>query len=462
MKDKSSFRDPSGFIFHHDNEIYRVITHNYKDEYDHLVSSGLFKELHEKGYLISHREEGEASFPFTDYYKIIKPEKIPFINYPYEWSFSQLKDAALLTLKIQSIAMNFGMSLKDASSYNVQFLNGKPIFIDTLSFEFFEENTPWKAYKQFCQHFLAPLVLMSYTDIRLNNLLKTYIDGIPLDLCSKLLPLRSYLKPGLLMHIHIHSYAQKRFYKKKVTSENRKFSKLSFKALLDNLERTIKKSNLNLSDSEWLRYYDSGTHSEKYTEYKKELISKYLNMIKPDHVIDFGANTGTFSYLASEHGANVIACDSDPFCIERLYRNIVSDNKYNKYSLLPLVIDITNPSPAIGWANEERRSLSERGKVQLIMALAVIHHLVISNNIPLDMVADYFGSLTKWLIIEFVPKSDEKVELLLLNRQDIFTSYSKENFESAFLNYFDIVSAEKSPVNERIIYLMVRNDKKNI
>ena len=185
-----SFRDPSGFIFKKDGVLYRQINYSYKENYDYFKSSGLYNELIELDLLVPH-EEVIVDCLDGDGYVIIKPVELPVISYPYEWSFSQLKEAALLTLNIQQKALSKGLSLKDASSYNVQLYNGKPIFIDTLSFEILQSNQPWVAYKQFCQHFLAPLALMAKTEITLNQLLKTNIDGIPLGLASKLLPLRS-------------------------------------------------------------------------------------------------------------------------------------------------------------------------------------------------------------------------------------------------------------------------------
>jgi len=202
----SSFRDPSGFLFEKDGELYRQINVSYFKDYDMLMTSGLYKELIDKKLLIPHKEQG---------YEIIKPEKIPFISYPYEWTFSQLKDTALLTLKIMKISLEHGMILKDASAYNVQFIGCKPIFIDTLSFEKYKEGEAWVAYKQFCQHFLAPLALMAYMDVRLNSLFKSFIDGIPLDLANKLLPIKAKMKPSLFMHLSLNSKFQKKYSKSK-------------------------------------------------------------------------------------------------------------------------------------------------------------------------------------------------------------------------------------------------------
>ena len=217
-----SFRDPSGFLFYKNNILYRQVNTTYRENYNFFIESGLYQSLVDSKLLVPHIEEKTDVICGDGVYKILKPEVVPFVSYPYEWCFSQLKDAALTTLKIQKIALDFGMSLKDSSAYNIQFVRGKPVFIDTLSFEKYQEGSPWVAYKQFCQHFLAPLALMSFLDVRLNQLLKVFIDGVPIDMASTLLPVKTKLKFSLFSHIHLHAKTQKKhegqtvnFYKKK-------------------------------------------------------------------------------------------------------------------------------------------------------------------------------------------------------------------------------------------------------
>ena len=207
----SSFRDPSGFLFFDNGTLFRSVRRLYQQNYDHLIQSGLYNILVANDLLIPHKEVYHPAENRDNTYKIIQPEIVPFISYPYEWCFSQLKDAALAMIRIQKQALDFNMVLKDASAYNIQFFKGKPILIDTLSFEIYKENQPWVAYRQFCQHFLAPLSLMASRDIRLGQLMRIYIDGLPLDLVSGLLPISTWFKPALLTHIHLHAKAQKRF-----------------------------------------------------------------------------------------------------------------------------------------------------------------------------------------------------------------------------------------------------------
>lgn len=450
MKELSSFRDPDGFIFYKDDKLYRAVAESYKNCYDHFISSGLYDKLVREKYIVPHKEIE----PTTDgIYKVLEPEIIDFISYPYEWSFSQLKDAAILTLEIQKTALELGMSLKDASAYNIQFQRGKPVFIDTLSFELYETDRPWNAYRQFCQHFLAPMALMAFRDVRLNGLTKNHIDGIPLDLAKNLLPLKTWFRFGILMHLHLHAVSQKKYNSNtlKVSELNRKFSKQAFFLLLGSLKRTISGINWKYPETEWGSYYETSGHSTEYEASKKEVVSGYLNIVKPAITWDIGSNTGIFSRLAAEKGGIVIAFDIDPVCIERLYKETKTRKEEN---ILPLLLDLANPSPSLGWACSERKSINERAKCDLLMALALIHHLAISNNLPFEMIAGNFSKMAKRIIIEFVPKEDEKVQLMLTNRMDIFRSYSIETFEAAFCRFYDIEQKSAVEHSKRTLYLM--------
>jgi len=406
-----------------------------------------------KGLLISHAEVKVDPADPGPAYKVIAPEVIAFVSYPYEWSFSEYKDAALATLNIQKIALKNGISLKDASAYNIQFHRGKPILIDTLSFEIYEEGKPWVAYRQFCQHFLVPLALMAYRDIRLSQLQRIYIDGIPLDLASRLLPRRAQLNFGLFSHIFLHARAQNTFADKAVGKSkfNIGMSKKALFGLIESLESTIRRLIWNPGRTEWGNYYNLTNYTDLAFIQKKDLVSEWMEKIKPKNVWDLGANTGVFSRLASHAGGYTIAFDVDPAAVEQNYRQVKAEKDQ---SLLPLLIDLTNPSPAIGWYNHERRSLGERGPVDVILALALIHHLAISNNVPLSKLAEFFYEMCHWLVIEFVPKSDSQVQKLLKSREDIFSQYAQDDFEKIFQERFDIREAEKLHESERYLYLM--------
>ncbi|MHC4386594.1 MAG: methyltransferase domain-containing protein [Planctomycetota bacterium] len=449
----SSFRDPSGFLFSHEGRLCRQVNQCYQENYRLLLSSGLYDALVEKHLLIPH-EQAAASLTISEAaFCVIEPQRVPFISYPYEWCFSQLKDAALATLEIQRIPFEHGMTLKDASAYNIQFLEGKAVFIDTLSFEKYTNGQAWPAYKQFCQHFLAPLALMSLRDIRLEQLLRVYIDGIPLDLAGKLLPLKSRLSLSLLMHIHLHGKSQCRHADSPKKIKQQRIGELAFRGLIDSLESAIKKLTWNAAGTEWADYYNQTNYSEQAAESKNNIIRTFLEHIKPKTTWDLGANTGQYSQIAASVGSDVIAFDIDPAAVEKGYCYI---RKTQSKHILPLMLDLCNPSPALGWAHSERMSLLGRANPDAVMALALIHHLALSNNLPLSRIAEFLSQLSAWLIIEFVPKNDSQVQRLLANREDVFPHYNQHDFETEFSGYFEI--HKKTPVanTKRTLYLMKR------
>ena len=453
-KVSGSFRDPSGFMFKHDGKLYRQVNQKYREEYDLLMNSGLYDQLNKSRTLVAHKEVELDLAPRPEIaYKVIQPEIVDFISYPYEWCFNQLKDAAILTLAIARRALEFGMILKDASAYNIQFHQGRPIFIDTLSFEKYEEGAPWVAYRQFCQHFLAPLALMAKTDIRLAQMLRLHIDGIPLDLASKLLPGSTRVEFGLTTHIHIHAKSQQRYADKEVSQEavKARVSKTAMVGLLDSLLSTVKSLNVKTIQTEWTDYYQDNNYTPASFEAKRQLVKRFIERVQPKQVWDLGGNTGEFSRVASEMQIPTVCFDIDPGAVQQNY-DLVKANK-EKF-MLPLRMDLTNPSPDLGWHNAERESMQARGPVDLVMALALIHHLAISNNVPLADVASYFAELSDYLIIEFVPKSDSQVKRLLASREDIFPDYTLEGFRTAFSCFYETVSEEKVQGSERTLFLL--------
>ena len=443
-----SFRDPSGYVFRSNGILYRNINASYRPNYDRLMNCGLYQKLIEQELLIPHTEEYETS----DGSLIIQPELLPFIAYAYEWSFSQLKKAALATLAIQKTALEFGMSLKDASAYNIQFRKGKPVLIDTLSFEPYSEDKPWIAYQQFCQHFLAPLALMAHTDIRLNQLLRVYLDGIPLDLTSRLLPKRTWLKFSFATHIHLHTRIQKKYSDTtKTPAQAPHVSRASLINILNNLESAIQRLSWNPAGTEWAEYYTDTNYSTEAFKEKQKILDEWVNHLQPKRLLDLGANTGEFSRIASDKGIFTIATDIDPAAVER---NFLTAQGKKEVNLYPLLIDLANPSPGVGWGNEERDSFFDRAHSDLVLALALLHHLVISNNLPLELIAQHFLRLGDNLIIEFVPKEDSNAQRLLASRQNTFPDYTKEHFEAAFIKYFDVKKTAPLPNSPRILYLL--------
>src|SRR5690554_4670141 len=453
----SSFRDPSGFVFQSNGQIYRQINQVYQSDYDHLLSSGLYEKLVSEQLLIAHTEVDEPVPQPETAYKVVQVEPIKYLSYPYEWSFSQYQDAALLTLRVQKEALEHGMILKDASAYNVQFHRGRPIFIDTLSFAQYVEGAPWVGYRQFCQHFLAPLALMARVDIRLSRLMTTFIDGIPLDLASRLLPFSSRLNYRLLSHIHLHAMAQSRLAGSGEGSgqRGRSISKLGLMGLVENLESTIRKLRWSPQETDWAAYYDHTNYSDQSFENKKNAVARLIRQVNPTTVLDLGANTGVFSRLVQGlDDCLVISMDVDPGAVEM---NYLEAKRAGETHILPLVMDLTNPSPDIGWQNDERTSFSRRGPADLVLALALVHHLAISNNLPLPMISRALADLGRHLIIEFVPKEDSQVQRLLASRDDIFPDYTIQGFRDAFLADFSILEEIPLQETQRTLFLLERN-----
>ncbi len=447
----SSFRDPSGFVFIHEGEIYRQVNQRYQEHFDRLHNSGLYEALVKENLLVPHKEADQSLARTPEAYKIIKPEQVQFISHPYEWSFSQFQDAALATLRIQKKAFDKGMVLKDASAYNIQFHNGRPVLIDTLSLETYREGTPWIAYRQYCEHFLGPLALMAYRDVRLSQLLRRHIDGIPVDLASSLLPARTKLKGGLMMHLHLHAKSQARHQDNPGAAKAAKVSRAGLQGIIESLENATKSLALKSNTGVWSDYYSDTNYSETAAAHKTELVGSYIQRSAPKTVWDLGGNVGRFSRLAADRGIFTLSLDLDPAAVELNYR---ACRKENINTMLPLVMDLTNPSPDLGWAHQERASLESRGPADLLMALALVHHLAISNNTPLDRIAEYFAALGRNLIIEFVPKGDSQVERLLASRDDIFDNYTQEGFEQAFGSYFETLDRQSIRDSKRTLYLL--------
>jgi hypothetical protein len=457
VADASSFRDPNGFVFYRDGTLYRQINRSHERHYIRLMESGLYDQLVDAQWLVPHREMEVPPARADDCFRIIQPARIPFLSYPYEWCFSQLKDAALLTLHVQKKALDFGMSLRDGSAYNIQFIRGRPVLIDTLSLGVHEPGKPWEAYKQFCQHFLAPLMLMSRRDVRLNQLCVTELDGIPLALARRLLGHHAYSSWPAFLHVYLHAryddYYGPRFVK--TEKKNGRFGDRAFRGLIDSLENALSNLTMRTRKSEWLAYTGEGhNYDDASLQHKIQIVKTFLEKCQPRELWDLGANTGVFSRIASETGARVIAFDQDPFCVEVNYLQ----SKNSGLDVLPLVLDLCNPSPAIGWQNEERRSLLQRASADTVLALALIHHLAISNNLPLSKLASFFAQICRWLIIEFVPKEDAKVQLLLNNREDIFSRYTIDAFQDEFSRHFSIVNRAELVSSKRTLFLMQRKE----
>jgi len=446
-----SFRDPNGFVFERDGVLHRSVAPSYAGDYEHLMSSGLYAELIERGWLIPHDEVDPTGDPGA--HLLLRPERVEFISYPYEWCFGALRDAALLTLRVQKAALRRGMTLKDATATNVQFHRGRPIWIDTLSFERRVAGAPWVAYRQFCQHFLAPLALMARSDIRLGQLLRIHLDGIPLDLACSLLPWRTWLNLQLVLHLRVHARYQRRYAAAGTPAPVRPLASGALENLIAGLESAVSSLDWVPEGTQWAGYTEGDSYSETALQHKRELVAGHLDDLSPRRLWDLGANTGEWSRLAANRDIDTVAFDLDPACVERNYRRVRRDGETR---LLPLLLDLANPSPALGWSSVERSSFLERGPTDAILALALVHHLAIGNNVPLPRVAALFAGLAPHLVVEFVPKPDPKVRALLTHREDVFPDYTSEGFEAAFASEFEILAADPIRDSERTLYRMRR------
>jgi SAM-dependent methyltransferase len=452
-----SFRDPAGVVFRHEGIVYRQVHETAIEALNLLEVSGLFDELCDRRMLVRHEQADVAPPDPSMSRRVIRPEQIPFVSYPYEWSFGQLKDAALLTLEAQMIALRHGMSLKDASAFNVQFLDGLPILIDTLSFERYKKGAPWVAYRQFCEHFLAPLLIIQSVDPWLSRLSSITADGIPLETASRILPRRSWLRPSALLHVHLHARSIRHFGSRRIPEQiqSRGMTRTSLENLIDGLRHSIAGLDWTPTSTQWADYEVKHGYSAAAMNAKREWVQRVLTAIGPKRVWDLGANTGEFSRLAAASGAAVIAIDVDHAAVELNYRRIRSEGLERVH---PLWIDLCCPSPQLGWAEAERDGLTNRADADCVLALALIHHLAIAANVPLPNIASWLSKLAPHLIIEFVPKEDPQVSRLLVSREDVFFGYGRREFEMALEQWFTIQNCGSIPGTERVLYHAIRRN----
>lgn len=454
MVHEASFRDPSGHLFYDGDVLKRRILPIYFKQYQELKRRGFYDTLSQKRLLIPHKETATS-----DQEIILTPEVIPFITNPYEWSFEQFKQAALLTLKIQKYALTKGFSLKDASAYNVTMYQGKAIFIDTLSFDFYEQDSPWRAYKQFITHFFGPLILAKYHGTDIFKMMQTHIDGIPVQLIASLLPSKSKLSSTLYTNIHLLAKMEGKHnddYKAET-----KVARLSLKAqnnILDNLYDYIK--NLNIHEStEWGDYYSKTNYDSAAFEAKKDLIKSWVAPLQAKRIIDIGGNDGTFA-RSLQSDAHLIVTDIDAKAVDSNYAQAQQNKESN---MLAFVCDVLQPAAGIGFNNTERHSLMYRLQQyapDVTMALALIHHITLSGNVPFEKSASFFASFSKQLVIEFPKRDDSWVNSLLVRKREFinhFDFYNEANFEEGFKKYFTLEKKETIPGTSRVLYLFKSN-----
>ncbi len=455
--DPGSFRDPASRVVVSDDEVYRLLNAEGLSDFELLAASRCFRDATASGRLVAtERAEPPAGLAAEGVAGALRHERVPFVSYPYEWSFEMLKDAALLTLQLLDAALDDDLTLKDGSSYNVQFVGSRATFIDVGSFEKLRAGEPWYGYRQFCEMFLYPLMLQAYKGASYHPWLRGSIEGISVTDAVALMSRRDYLRKGVFKHVYLHAKLQGSYGDtRRTTDVQRELKKAGFRKELvkANVRGLIKLvSSLKWSEqaSEWSDYRTDNSYTDDDTTAKAAFVDKVASQQRRRLVWDLGANDGRFSRIAAEHADLVLAADSDHLTVDRLYRDLRKDGDTR---ILPLVVDLASPSPGLGWRGAERRPLDGRGHPDLILALAVVHHLAISRNVPLPEILGWFAELGGELVVEMPSREDPQVERLLRNkREGMHDSYTTEAFEAALEQRFDVRHREVLPSGTRVLY----------
>ena len=459
-----SYRDPDGFVFFQGDRVFRALTKDGLASYHDFRQSPLSQWLEEEDWItrtweIDSASAGAIAAKFPEITGVIEQSRIPFISYPYEWSFDMLKDAALHTLDLLLHSSRHGLTLKDATAYNIQFPGCRPILIDLLSIAKYVPGNPWLGYTQFCQQFLFPLALTAHKGIHFQPLLRSYIEGIPLDVMKSLLGWWGWRKPGMFKHVFVQSFFQTGFQadnpELKSSFQSLKFSLDHVNALVRAIKKVITQLHQSSSQRHWVEYSENRSYTSQEIEAKQKFVDKHLENIRPHSVWDLGCNTGEFSFIARKYSDLVIAADADPESVNHLYRHC----RQNDISgILPLVLDVTNPTPGLGWNNLARQGFLNRGKPTIVLMLALLHHLCFTHNVPFAYVFDLLLVVeAKNVIIEFVPKSDPMVKKLLANREDVYPWYNLPAFETEAFKHFSLVDRHELPAGKRVLYCLKRH-----
>jgi SAM-dependent methyltransferase len=464
MSNIISYKDNAARVVLENGTYYRIIFKDYQAEYDHLMQSGLYQTLTEKGLMIKHEEIQQAASSKDTLYKKLLPDQIHFQSYPFEWSYNQWRKVLYAYLQINQIALAHGMILKDAPPYNFYFKGGRAVLLDTSSFDFFKEGDAWIAYRQFCSEMLGPFALMHYNGQRWARLTQSHIKGMPINFVSKQLPCRSWLNLTSLLHIHLHGkYATTDSENSSLRNSNKKednhkgFTKEKIQSLMKMLQSTVVNWKKPYAfEKHWIDYYEKDIASDKYLVHKEAIIKDWLNQIanqdKINSILDLGANTGRFSLIASEYAEKVIALEYDDICVDAIDKAIVNGKKNNIYCLR---MDLAETTPNMGVLEKEFSSIYTRAKSTIVMLLAIIHHLFISNDLSFYKIAKILDDFSNQnIIVEYIPFEDEKLQFLIKDKQRDYSDYTEEAFKEAIEKFFKIKERIKIDGSERILYLL--------
>ncbi len=447
--DQGSFRDRGSRVYLLDGEVYRALDASAKGELEAALAAPFFRRAIAAGQIVGTEwiEAGPASLaPPGPWVASVRHERIPLVSYPYEWTFGMLRDAAQLQLELLDAALAEGFILKDASAYNIQWRGGTPVFIDVGSFVRYQAGSPWPGYRQFCQHYLYPLMLQAYKGAPFHPWLRGRIDGIPPVDFASLLCLRDLLRPGVLAHAWLHAKASGRPGVAGATGPL--FTPDMIRTNVQALLRLVRRLDWSPSGSVWSDYTTSNSYGEGDRATKEAFVAAVSRARRRRQVWDLGSNTGTFARLAARDADLVLAVDADHLSVERLYRGLQATPATN---ILPLVIQLADPSPGLGWRGKERRTLEDRGRPDLVLALALLHHLVLSSNVPLELVVEWLWSLGSEVVVEWVEREDPMAALLLAGRPDA-VDYRRDHFEQLLARRFATHARVVLPSGTRVLY----------
>ena len=460
-----SFRDREGRVFYVEGEVYRALSAAALEHWRHLQGSRFFSAALSSGHVVATGEaEGVEAPPAGDdarrWAGVLRHQRIPFVSYPYEWSFSMLRDAALLQLDLLLAALQEDFVLKDSSPYNVQWLGTRPVFIDVASFERLAKGEPWIGYLQFCQLFLYPLMLTAYKDLPFQALLRGRLDGIEPEEADALMSLRDHFRRGVFAHVHLQSRLKRR-YANRDESVRAEVQKRGFpKQLIVNNVRSMRALVARLqwrrARSEWSEYGTDHSYSEGDHRAKEAFVRRAAEASGGQLLWDLGCNNGRFTRIAAASFEAAVAMDGDQLAIDRLYLSLKQSQERSDRNILPLVNNLVDPSPRLGWRGLERKSLEDRGRPDLTLALALIHHLVIGANVPLAELVAWLAELGPRLVIEFVGKEDAMVRKLLLNKVDHYADYDQGFFEQQLRRHFRLEERLELQSGTRTLYSCVR------
>lgn len=439
--DSGSFRDREGRIYLHSDRVIRGLSEAAMQNFNALEATGFYRRFTDSGAIIGSRILPGAENPLPDdvqaqWFGFIEHDRVPVVSYPYEWTFSMLRDAAALQLKLLEGALRENFTLKDATPYNIQFVDNRPVFIDLPSFEPMRPGEPWAGHRQFCEMFLFPLMLQAYKGVHFQPFMRAGIDGVGVQMADGLFNLRDRFRKGVLANVWLQAKLERRYAGSgQDVRSNLKAAGFNKELILANvrkLRKLVSRLEWKHGESEWGDYATFHNYSDEDHEKKEVFVANCMAEAQPGTVWDIGCNTGQFSRIASQHCRHVVATDIDHLAVERMYTNPdLPDN------ILPLVQNVADPSPNWGWRNLERRDLQHRSQPVMVLCLALIHHVVITANIPLAEFVGWLASLTPELIIEYVSRKDDKVRTLLRNKDDQYWDYNRSFLESQLDRYFE-------------------------